>query len=79
MPREQQHKLLSLWCRSVFGVGVKVETEVCSQAALNCSCFAALSILGRCFVEKGQIPLSREGEEHRNKLKVWANAGVWLK
>jgi len=65
-PREQQQKLLSL-CWSVFGVGGKVEAEVSSQAALNCRCFAASSTLGRCFVEKGQIPLSREGDEHRNK------------
>lgn len=79
MPREQQHKRVSVWCRSVFGAGVKVAAEVCSQAVLNCRCFAALSTFGRCFVEKGQKPLSREGDKHRNKLKVWANAGVWLK
>lgn len=61
------------------GAGVKVEAEVCSQAVLNCRCFAALSTFGRCFVEKGRIPLSREGDKHGNKLKVWANAGVWLR
>lgn len=43
------------------------------------SCFAALSTLGRCVAEKGQTPLPRDGDDHRNKLKAWGKCRCVVK